>query len=112
MKLSQIRPCDNCGRKIAPSFYVARFSIALFNPRATNEVLGMTQYFHGALGLAEIMSPRADVITVAMDEAQGKELMVELFVCAECYLQPLCLAELAEKRIIQQRHGDVDPRLP
>src|SRR3990172_1147169 len=45
MKLSQIRPCDNCGRKIAPSFYVARFSIALFNPRATNEVLGMTHTF-------------------------------------------------------------------
>jgi hypothetical protein len=102
MKLSKIRSCDNCGGKITPSFYLVRYSIAVFNQAAINEVLGMTQYFQGALGLAEAMAPRADVVTVAMDESKHSALMVELFICANCYAERICLAEIAERLAAQQ----------
>lgn len=98
MKLSEIRPCDNCGGPITPHFYVVRMSIALFNPKATNQVLGMAQYFGGHLALAELFSPHEDVVTVAMDEKEHKVLQTELFLCQDCYLRPVNLAELAEKR--------------
>jgi len=98
MRLSDLRPCDKCGGKIAPSFYVLRFSIALFNRNATNQVLGMAQVMVGNLGLAEMFSPDSDdAVTVAMDSKQHKILMDEVFLCQSCYMRPINLAELAEK---------------
>jgi len=100
MKLSQLRPCDVCGGKIAPSFYVVRTSIALFKPQATQQTLGLAQYFGGNLGLAEIFSPDEDAVVVAMDNEEHKELMSEFFICQNCYLtKPIDLALLAERKV-------------
>jgi hypothetical protein len=98
MKLSELRPCDQCGGKLAPSFYVLRLSIALISPTATNQVLGLAQYFQGNLGLAEVFAPNDNAVAVAMDEKEHTGLMQEFFVCTTCYMAPICLAELVEKR--------------
>jgi len=99
MKLSELRPCDVCGGKLAPNFYVLRMSIALISSTPTNQVLGLAQYFRGNLGLAEVFAPESDqAVVVAMDEKEHKGLMQEFFVCAACYLNLICLAELVEKR--------------
>lgn len=95
MKLSEIRPCDNCGGKIAPNFYVIRSSLAIFNPHETNQVLGMSQYFGGALGLAEVMSPQAEVVKIAGDEQEG--LWEEIFVCMDCFCKGFNIAHTIEK---------------
>lgn len=102
MKLSDLRPCDACGGKVAPVFYLVRFSVVAFNPQSVNEVLGLTQYFQGALGLAEVFAPDPEVATVAMDSAEFKDLAVELFICSACYTRPIVLAELAEYRAKQK----------
>ena len=100
MKLSDLRPCDACGGKLksdmAAGFYVVRFSLAMFKPQAANQVLGLTQIFQGALRLAEAMAPEADVVMVCGDEEPA--LMTELLVCMDCFLKPLDIALLSEKR--------------
>lgn len=97
MKLSELRPCDNCGGKIIPTFMVLRISHALFKPQAMNEVLGMTQYFQGHLELAEMFVGDESVVLVTGDE--DKQLMTELFICQDCYMmKPLDIAQLVEKR--------------
>lgn len=96
MKLSEIRPCDNCKQKIAPIFYVVRISQALFT-RETNQVLGLVQILGGSLELAEVMSPEPDVVKVFADE--NKALGTELFLCQNCVLScDLNLAALIEQR--------------
>ncbi len=104
MKLSEIRPCDNCGGKIVPVFQVIRFSPAVFDRQAVNETLGLAQFFGGgpgALTLAQVMGPQGDVVYVGMDD-EDKELSAgvttELFLCQDCYRKDINLAELAKKR--------------
>lgn len=105
MKLSEIRPCDNCGGKIVPMFYVVRFSVAMFAPRATNEMLGLTQMFGGSLQLAEVMGADPEAVKIAGDEEPA--LWTDLLICQDCFMgisrdgsrviKPLNLALLAEK---------------
>ena len=104
MKLSELRPCDSCGGKITPQFYVIRSSIALFTSQASR-VVGMTLYL-GSLALAEVVSPADEVVMVAMDSDEHKALMVELFICQECFIKPINLALLTENRaeIIQSKN--------
>lgn len=97
MKLSEVRPCDNCGGKIAPVFYVVRFSIAAFNVLETNRALGLTQYFGGSIALGEMFTD-TNVMEVAMDEKEFHDAVVELFLCTSCQATPVNLTELAEKR--------------
>lgn len=97
MKLSQIRPCDNCRGKIAPVFYVFRISQAIFTPEA-NRTLAMMQYLGGNVELGELFAPGSDDAVVVMGDKE-KELMLELFICQQCFLKgPLDLAILWERR--------------
>lgn len=104
MKLSNLRPCDNCGGKIAPLFYVVRTSIAVINPDAANETLGLTQMFRGSLSLAEAFSSKPDAVKIGGDE--NKELMSEIFLCQNCYFGDVNVAVLVEKIAIQKRIKD------
>jgi len=105
MKLSELRPCDSCNGPLtgknamrSMTWYVVRVSQAMLNPRAANEVLGMTQYFQGALGMAEIMTPRPDEAVMILGDKEP-QLMTELFLCLECACEPKHgLAILIEKR--------------
>lgn len=100
--LRDLRPCDACGGVLKGGiFYVVRFSLALVNPRAVNEFLGMHQFFQGRTSdaLVENFAPAtADAITVAMDHPDHRALMTELVICSDCYVTPLTLAQLAESR--------------
>lgn len=96
MKLTNLRPCDNCGGEISPHFYIVRTSLAFISQKATNQVLGLNQMFGGdALGLAEVMAPDAEAVKIAGDE--DSKLMNEIFLCQICYMDDVNLALLVEK---------------
>lgn len=96
MKLSELRPCDNCGGKIAPAFFIVRISQALVLPSAQQSV-GLMMMFRGNLKLAEAMSPNPDAVMVFGD--QDKSLMTELIICQGCYpAGKIDLVRLAECR--------------
>jgi hypothetical protein len=97
MKLSECRPCDKCGGKISPTFYVIRFTQALFTPNA-GRTLAMTQYLGNNLELGELFAPESDDAILVLGD-QNKHLMEELLICQPCFLDgPLDLASLSEKR--------------
>lgn len=85
MKLSELRQCDGCGGPLVQPpnirFEVVRLSAAIVIPSSANEVLGLTQYFRGALKLAEVLAPDADVVKLLGDTAGWDELLL----CSGCY---------------------------
>ena len=90
MRLSELRPCDNCGGKLTGeegrniTFYIIRFTMAVFNPNAINQVMGMHQYFQGkAFALAEVMAPESDHAVNLVAEQEGGK-WVELLICFDC----------------------------
>lgn len=78
MKLSELKPCPLCGGKISPVFYTVKVQQMMLDTRAANQVLGLTQIFGGALGLAEAMAP-VDDVTIKLQEE-------ETAVCQDCFL--------------------------
>lgn len=99
MKLSDLRVCDNCHQVLAPQgqFYVLRVSMAFVSPNALRQVVGLSEMFGGALGLAEVMAPDADVIKVVGDE--DKSLMSEFLICQKCVLYgPVDVALMLEAK--------------
>lgn len=60
MKLSELKPCANCGGKIAPIFYRVTVEQILIDPMAANQVLGLNIMFGGG-ALTEAMAPNDDV---------------------------------------------------
>jgi hypothetical protein len=100
MKVSELRPCDQCAGPIAPSFYVVRFSQALIRAKAVNEFLGMHQFFGGKANaaLVENFAPASTDAALIFGD-QNKTLQTELFICEECFLHgPIDLAMLMERR--------------
>jgi DNA topoisomerase IB len=101
-KLTDLRPCDNCnGQLTGGIFYVLRFSLALVRERAVNEFMGMHQFFGGraSVALIENFAPSAaNAVVVAMDDPEYDVLANEIVICNGCYMKPIVLAELAEKR--------------
>ncbi len=95
MKLSELKPCRNCGKMPVSHFYVVRTSMAFFSPKAAQQILGLNTYFGGALGLAELFSPDPEMIKIAGNE--NPILWTEYLLCMECYMSKVTLAELAEK---------------
>lgn len=111
MKLSEMRPCDSCNGPIAPLFYVVRISVAGFNAQATNEVLGLNQFFGGhALGLAEVFSPSPDPVKIGSD--QFPELETRAFICSKCWLADISLAMVTESvnRITEEKRKRDEPQ--
>jgi hypothetical protein len=105
MKLSELKPCAVCQGKIAPVWYVVRFTQAMINPLAANQVLGLRQIFGGSMALAEAMAPEPDCVLVFGDE--NPELMYEVNVCQDCFLgKPLDMAILMESN----RQKEVVPK--
>jgi len=104
MKVTDLRPCDNCGGPIAPSFYIVRMTMAFIKPAAIDEFMGMHKFFGGRASpaLVENFAPAAaDAVIVAGDKEPS--LMTEAFVCAKCYIdRDLDLPMLQER--VQARH--------
>lgn len=60
MKISELKPCDVCGGKIAPIFYRVTVEQMMINAQVVNQVVGLATMFGGALGIAEIFAPSDD----------------------------------------------------
>jgi hypothetical protein len=110
MKLTELRPCDNCGGPIAPTFYVVSIDQALVHPKAANEVLGLNQMFGGhALQLAEVMAPDAEAVKMVPGGP------TKIYLCiACCCTAGILLAALLEKRHVPPPAGgnEETPGLP
>lgn len=97
MKLSELRPCDNCGGPVGTIFNVVRITRAFVAPRAANQTLGLMQMFGGHLAIAEALTPEADCVKIAGDE--NEQLMTELLICQDCYMmKDMSLPLLETKR--------------
>ncbi len=112
MKLSELRPCDNCGGQIAPMFYLVRISHAMIDAKVANEVLGLTQMFQGHLHLAEVMGARPDDAVMILGE-KDPDMWTELILCQNCsLLSNLNIGVLMEGRAEaenkQKETSDVD----
>lgn len=96
MKLSDLRPCDNCGSAFKGGiFHVVRESLAIVNLNRAQQFIGMTQFFNGSQALASVFTDSADAVTVAGDK--DKQLTTEVFLCQDCFMTPLNMAILFEK---------------
>jgi len=91
MKLTELRPCDNCGGKLTGEvgrniqFYVLQVSMAILNPRAINQVLGMNLYFQNkSLPVAEMFVPEADDAVELLADQKGLGGWAKLFICFDC----------------------------
>jgi hypothetical protein len=97
MKVSELRPCDNCGGKIAPSFFRLKVTQALINADAVNEFLGMHQFFGGRAShaLVENFAPKAhDAVLFFGDK--DPQLETTLLICVSCAIgAPLDLGTAA-----------------
>jgi len=92
MKISELRPCDNCGKAISPTFYVVRFSLAVINYGALSENIGLMTMFGGSISMAETFTSQPEVVTVTGDK--HKSLEVEAYICTDCFVQDVNLAHL------------------
>lgn len=107
IKLSEIRPCDNCGGQIVPLCRVVDVRMCLLNTRNANSVLGMMQMagWHGSAGLAiaEAMAPGADAAFEVLDEEPAT---TRLFICSTCWLKELDLVVLVEAEHERQEKNE------
>ena len=90
LKLSELKPCALCHGPLrkdrAIQWVLVRHSMVLLNPRETNEVVSMTQYFGGALGLAEAMAPSDKPVYVMAEQEGGA--WDEAHICFDCWYSP------------------------
>jgi len=107
MKLSDVRPCDNCGGPIAPIFYAISITHALFDQSKTNMVLGLNNMFGGAaLPLAEAMSGAEPVVKLS---EKDKEMETEIFLCSNCCIgQAVDLGKLMQAAWDRKNAGKRD----
>ena len=95
IKLSEIRPCDNCSGPLAPLFSVVNIRMAVFNRQNINSVLGTSQIFgHRSLALAEAMAPGADDAIEVLDEPDS---VTRIFLCQKCYTEDINIAVIGER---------------
>ena len=98
MKLTETRPCDNCDATYTDFFYIVDLTMAIFNPQAANQVVGLNRYFQGHIHLAEMFAPEPDVV-ILMSE-KDPTLNTRIFLCSDCCLgKEISIAELMEKVI-------------
>lgn len=90
MKVSELRPCDNCAGVIAPTFYTIRISQAFITPaarNAANALLGTSQILGGsgtAQRIALAMAGDPDDAVLVFGE-QRPALYTDLLICADCF---------------------------
>lgn len=85
MKVSELRPCDNCGGPIAPAFYRVKVTQALINADAVNEFLGMHLFFGGraSAALVENFAPKSNDAALIFGD-KDPQLETTLLLCQGC----------------------------
>lgn len=109
MKLTEMRPCDNCHGPVGQHFYVLDVSQAMVSPRAANEVLGTATILGGvhdpgALAIAEVMAPRAEDAVIVFSE-KDRSLNTRLVVCQACVFDSIDVALLLEQATQRAKDG-------
>jgi hypothetical protein len=100
MKLSEIRPCDQCQRPLRTGAYAIDMSLLIVNPAKAAQAIGLGLLV-GSMELADVMGSPDDVIVVAGDKEPS--LRTRLLICQDCALEPLDLALLLEKEAARAR---------
>lgn len=104
MKLSELRPCDSCGKPlttgaggVAIGFpYVVRVSMAFIDPQALRATVG-TSMIVGSFGIGEVLSSDPEVLKIAGEHDES--LWTELLICQDCaLLGQLRIGELVDRR--------------
>lgn len=98
MKISEVRPCDNCSKPLAEAgtFYVIDFSHAIVSRAAYRELIGLAMMLGDSVTLAEVMSPNPEIITVFGDAEPS--LRTRLLICNTCFITgTIDLAAAAER---------------
>lgn len=96
MRISEIRPCDNCGGHLATGSYAIDVSLVVVNPQAVRQVVGLMTMFNGALGLAEAFAPQPDAVVIAGDKEPS--LRTRLLIGQSCVMdKPLDIPILLER---------------
>lgn len=103
MKLSELRPCDQCGGKVTPIFYRVVVEQHLLDAGAVNEVLGLRQMFSGSLRMAEAMASRPDATKVLTPATET------LLLCQDCGISALGQAIEAKACRAKQPEAHGDP---
>lgn len=93
MKFSDLRPCDKCGKKIAPIFYTISMQQEMVDHKVVGQFMGMNMIFGDVPAVALAMIPD--------DEATYTLQVANVIVCQECFLSNSFNAWLLEK-------GDVE----
>jgi hypothetical protein len=92
---SRIRPCDACGGRIGPDFYVVRVAQALVDYDTVNRLQGMTTYFQGHQALAEMFMPDQTLEHVV--DGEDPEGWGEVVLCQNCFFGYPVLVRAWEK---------------
>lgn len=82
-KLSELGPCQCCGKPLEVVFYEITIATCVVKVDAVRQVSGLAVML-GSLGLAEAMAPVDDVV------ATSAELDLRLRVCQACAWNPDC----------------------
>lgn len=101
MKLSDLRPCDNCGGPIGYAFHVFKYSFAAVNPRAVHELSGLSMML-GSPQLAEVMGAHQDDAVQLLADQEDDEGKVEgwheFFLCTDCFCGDVNVGVMLEKK--------------
>lgn len=93
--VKELRPCDCCGKPIAPVFYHVQVRRACINRRNVGAFLGTAQILGGgarAMAIAEAMAPGTDAVAEVLDEP------ITLLICTSCLSEAECLTIAMQRR--------------
>jgi hypothetical protein len=107
MRLSDLRPCENCGGPLGGSFVVLRSSQAMLNPKAARVVMGTTMILGGALRLAEAMAGGADEAVLVFGD-KDRELLNEFLLCQDCGAGEVNVGRLASQAQARARRDGAE----
>lgn len=99
MKLSQLRPCDNCGGRLQLLFYQITVSPTVIDRSAVGQTLGLAQFFSAGEAVCDSHLSIAEALTPTPEATRSDpNLDTEICLCQDCYLKSgLCIAQLCER---------------
>lgn len=91
MNLSELRPCDHCGKHVAPIFFRLTVEQHVINQNAVREYAGLATMFGSA--------PLADVFGSYGNRATEPASKAELLLCTACFCSDHGVAVAWETRL-------------